>query len=377
MKVAAYICQGCGLGDRLDTAALASVAKKEGKVALVKEHEFLCNAEGVKLIRDDIANEAVTHVVIGACSRRAKTEAFGFTDVCVSRANLREGVIWSQPETDEARETTQEMAEDYIRMGCAEVKKMTLPAGDPAAITERRLLVVGGGVSGMTAALEASRAGYQVVLVEKSGALGGWAAKLHKRSPGKSPFAELQDTPVAEMVAAIEADANIKVYLNAVTSKTSGAPGRFEVEISTESGATSTEKIGAIVQATGFQLYDANKLPELGYGKSANVVDQAGLEALAKAANGGAIKRPSDGGEVKTVVFVQCAGQRDDTGQHLSYCSGSCCLTSVKQAMYFKDANPDIDTVVIYTDLRMPGNGEDFYRSGQTKGVIFTKGKVS
>ena len=182
---------------------------------------------------------------------------------------------------------------------------------------------------------------------------------------------------MAEMAAAIEADANIKVYLNAITSKTSGAPGRFEVEISTESGATATEKVGAIVQATGFTLYDANKLPELGYGKSANVVDQAGLEALAKAANGGPIKRPSDGGEVKSVVFVQCAGQRDETGKHLPYCSGSCCLTSVKQAMYFKDANPDIDTVVIYTDLRMPGNGEDFYRSGQNKGVTFTKGKVS
>lgn len=377
MKVAAYICQGCGLGERLDTAALASVAKKEGKVALVREHAFLCNAEGVKMIRDDIANEAVTHVMIGACSRRAKTEAFGFTDVAVSRANLREGVIWCQPETDEARETTQEMAEDYIRMGCAEVKKMTLPEGNPAAVTVRSVLVVGGGVSGMTAALEASKAGYKVVLVEKTGALGGWAAKLHKRSPGKSPYAEPQDTPVADMAAAIEADVNIKVYLNAITSKTSGSPGQFEIEISTESGSTTTEKVGAIVQATGFSLYDANNLPELGYGKSANVVDQAGLEALAKAANGGAIKRPSDGGEVKTVVFVQCAGQRDDTGKHLPYCSGSCCTTSVKQAMYFKDANPDIDTVVIYTDLRMPGNGEDFYRSGQNKGVTFTKGKVS
>lgn len=377
MKVAAYICQGCGLGDRLDTAALASVAKKEGKVALVREHEFLCNAEGVKMIRDDISNEAVTHVMIGACSRRAKTEAFGFTDVAVSRANLREGVIWCQPETDAARETTQEMAEDYIRMGCAEAKKMTLPQGNPAAVTERSVLVVGGGVSGMTAALEASKAGYKVVLVEKSGALGGWAAKLHKRSPGKSPYADPQDTPVADMAAAIAADANIKVYLNAITSQTGGSPGRFEVEISTESGATATEKVGAIVQATGFSLYDANNLPELGYGQSANVVDQAGLEALARAANGGAIKRPSDGGEVKTVVFVQCAGQRDDSGKHLPYCSGSCCTTSVKQAMYFKDANPDIDTVVIYTDLRMPGNGEDFYRSGQNKGVTFTKGKVS
>jgi quinone-modifying oxidoreductase subunit QmoB len=377
MKLAAYICQGCGLGERLNTAALAKVAQKEGKAALVKEHAFLCNAEGVKMIRDDIANEAVTHLVIGACSRRAKTEAFGFTDVAVSRANLREGVIWCQPDTDEAREFTQEMAEDYIRMGCAETKKMKLAEVNPAAATNRRVLVVGGGVSGMTAALEASKAGYQVVLVEKTGELGGWAAKLHKRIPAKSPFADPQETPVAELKAAIEADSNIKVYLNSLTSKTAGAPGRFNVDISQESGATVTENVGSIIQATGFSLYDANKLPELGYGKSANVVDQAGLEALAKAANGGAIKRPSDGGEVKTVVFVQCAGQRDASGTHLAYCSGSCCLTSVKQAMYFKDANPNIDTVVIYSDLRMPGNGEDFYRSGQNKGVIFTKGKVS
>jgi quinone-modifying oxidoreductase subunit QmoB len=80
---------------------------------------------------------------------------------------------------------------------------------------------------------------------------------------------------------------------------------------------------------------------------------------------------------VKSVVFVQCAGQRDPTGTHLSYCSGFCCNASIKQAMYFKDANPAVDTTIIYTDLRTPGNGEDFYRSAQEKGVIFTKGKVA
>ena len=110
-------------------------------------------------------------------------------------------------------------------------------------------------------------------------------------------------------------------------------------------------------------------------GGQANVVDQAGLEALAKAANGGPIKR-ADGKEVKSVVFVQCAGQRDTSGEHLNYCSGHCCATSIKQATYFKDANPDVDTTVLYTDLRMPGNNEDFYRSAQNKGVTFSKGKV-
>jgi len=89
------------------------------------------------------------------------------------------------------------------------------------------------------------------------------------------------------------------------------------------------------------------------------------------------IRRPSDGQPVKSVVFVQCAGQRDTTGKHLAFCSGHCCNTSIKQAMYFKDANPDVDTTIIYSDLRTPGNGEDFYRSAQEKGVIFTKGTVA
>ncbi|HNF89722.1 MAG TPA: FAD-dependent oxidoreductase, partial [Thiobacillaceae bacterium] len=305
--------------------------------------------------------------------------AFNFPTIAMSRGNLREGVIWIRPDTEEARETTQEMAEDYVRMACAEVKAMQVPPGNQKTGTVKTLLVVGGGMSGMTSALEASKAGYKVVLVEKTGALGGWAGKLHKRVPTREPFKAPEDNGVADMAARIEADSNIKVYLNATIAKTDGAPGRFKVEIAVESGAVAQEDIGAIIQATGFSLYDANKLPEFGYGKTPNVVDQAGLEALAKAAaaEGKPICRPSDGQPVKSVVFVQCAGQRDSSGKHLQYCSGFCCNTSIKQAMYFKDSNPDIDTVVLFTDLRTPGNGEDFYRAAQNKGVIFSKGVVS
>ncbi len=376
-KVAAYICKGCGLGDRLDTDALVNVAQKEGKVQLARSHDFLCSAEGIGLIKNDVASEGVTHIMIGACSRRAKTEAFYFPQNAVARANLREGVIWIRPDTEEARETTQEMAEDYIRMGCAEIKAMSAPAGNPNTGSSRALLVVGGGVSGMTAALEASRTGYPVVLVEKSGHLGGWAAKLWKRIPVHEPFKAPADTGVTDLVAQVQADPNIKVYLNATVAKTDGAPGRFEVQIATESGSVASEDIGAIIQATGAEPYDANKLPELGYGKSADVVDQAGLEALARAANGGPMLKPSNGRPVRSVAFVQCAGQRDASGQHLSYCSGYCCNASIKQAMYFKDNNPEIDTTILFTDLRTPGNGEDFYRSAQEKGVVFSKGKVA
>ncbi len=374
MKTAAYVCAGCGLGDAFDIGQLEKIAQKEGKMQVVRRHDFLCSDAGVRMIRDDIEKEGVTHVMIGACSRRAKTEAFHFPAVALSRANLREGVLWAVAEGAEHDEVRQEMADDYVRMGCAELKKMRVPAGNPNAAGSKRILVVGGGMAGLTAAIEAAETGYDVVVVEREAQLGGWAAELWKRVPFRAPHSEPQDTGLADLVDRVTAHPRIAVHLRSRLSETSGAPGRFAVRIAQESGSVTEDEVGAIIQATGFSTYDIARLPELGGGLP-NVVDQAGLEALAKAANGGPIRR-ADGREVTSVAFVQCAGQRDESGAHLPYCSGHCCATSIKQAMYFKDANPEVDAVVLYTDLRVPGMGEDFYRSAQRKGVVFTKARV-
>lgn len=377
VKTAAYVCTGCGIGDVLDAAQLAKVAKREGKMALVREHAMLCSDEGVASIRADIdGEEAVTHVMLAACSRRTKAEAFHFPDVAMARANLREGVLWVVAVGEAHDEVRQEMADDYVRMGCAELKKLKVPAGNPDRALARRLLVVGGGVAGMTAALEAADAGYEVVLVERESSLGGWAGRLWKRTPSKSPYAEPQETGVAELVRRIAAQPLVSVHLGSTVVATTGAPGRFAVTIAAQDGpATTQETVGAIVQASGSTPYDIAKLPELGGGSNPHVVDQAGLEALAIKAAGGPIRR-ADGKAVERVAFVQCAGQRDASGRHLSYCSGHCCATSIKQAMYFKDADPSVDAMVLYTDLRVPGMGEDFYRSAQAKGVTFTKGEA-
>ncbi|HED34304.1 MAG TPA: hydrogenase iron-sulfur subunit [Gammaproteobacteria bacterium] len=377
LLMGAYICKGCGIGDRLDCGQLEQTATRDGKAKFAKSHDFLCSAEGVAMIQADIDSGETNHVILGACSRRAKVEAFNFQNVTVSRANLREGVIWIRPDNDEANETTQEMADDYIRMACAESKFQKLPQGSGEQKLNKNILVVGGGISGMTAAIEASAAGYPATLVEKTGELGGVMGQLYKRVATTMPYAEPEDTTVADLIAKVDADPNITVHLNSTVTKTAGAPGRFDVDISTESGATSNVSIGAIVQTSGMKQFDANKLTEFAYDKSDNVITQLELEALAKAANGGPIKR-KDGKEVQSVVFVQCAGQRSDKEGYLPYCSGFCCTASIKQAMYFKDSNPDVDTVIMYDDLRTPGaGGEDFYRAGQKKGVIFTKSSVS
>jgi len=389
-KTGAYLCRGCGLGERLEVAALAELATADG-AAVVREHAMLCRGDGVAQITADIDREGLTHIVIGACSKRAKTEVFNFAEVggdgtgngtgngaapvAVARANLREGVIWTQPDALDARETTQEMAADYVRMALAEARHMRPPVASTERAENRRILVVGGGVSGMTAAVEAAAAGYQVLLVEKAGELGGWARRWHRRLPSAEPYCAPVANDIGELVARVEADEAISVHLNATVTRTSGAPGRFSVDITGAAG-TATENIGAIVQASGFRRYDASRLPEFAVGKTPDVVDQIELEALATAAGDGAIKRPSDGAEASSVVFVQCAGQRSAKPGHLPYCSGACCNISVKQALYFKARNPAADAHIIYTDLRVPGNGEDFYRAAQEAGVVFTNGTV-
>ncbi len=386
VKTGAYICKGCDLGNRLNTDQLEMIATREGRVAVAKTHDFLCGAEGVKMIQDDLDSGDTNRVVIAACSRRAKTDAFNFSGVPMSRVNLREGVIWVRPDEEEAQETTQEMAEDYVRMGCAEIKFMSPPKASEEQGTNRHVLVVGGGITGMTAAIEAARAGYQVSLIEKSAALGGTTGQ-YKRAPTRAPYADPEDTGVDALATMLEDDDKVTIYLNSFLSSSDGAPGRFDIEITdTSNDSTQTLSCGSIIQASGQTEFDANKLTEFSYADAPDVITQLEMEALAKAADGGAIKRPSDGKAVKNVVFVQCAGQRSDKAGHLSYCSGHCCNTSIKQAMYLKDnaekaaqgSSIDIQTTILFTDLRTPGaGGEDFYRSGQNKGVTFRKATVS
>ena len=120
----------------------------------------------------------------------------------MARANLREGVLWIVAEGAAHNEVRQEMADDYVRMGCAELKKMKVPAGNPDRGANKRILGVGGGVSGLTAAIESAETGYDIVVVEKARELGGWAAKLWKRVPFHEPYAEPQAPGIAELIAA-------------------------------------------------------------------------------------------------------------------------------------------------------------------------------
>ncbi len=363
-KTAVYICTGCGIGDALDTEQLSKVATDEGSVPICRNHNYLCSQEGVEFIKNDIDNEGANTLIIAACSHRVMYDAFNFENCIVDRVNIREQVVWCQKPGDE---DTQMMAEDYLRMAMAKVDNMELPEPyKPEEEISRDILVVGGGLTGMTSALDAAKAGHSVVLVEKESQLGGFQGRVQKVAT--FPYKGTEDNDLEALIQEVTQNEKIKVYTGAKVDKTVGGPGVFEATIS-QNGTTAEHRIGAIVLAAGWQPYDPKKLDEkLGFGASPNVITNVMFE---ESFNGGEISRPSDGKDVTNVAFLQCAGQRDP--DHLPYCSSVCCVTALKQALQIKAQNQDANVFVVYKEMRTPGQSEDLYRKAQEEGITFIR----
>jgi len=368
-KFGVYICKGCGIGEAVDIAKLRTRAALKGKVSadIIKEHTVLCSPEGLELIKNDI-KEGTNTIIIGACSPRVKYEEFDFPGTITERVNLREFVAWTQePMSTDA----QSLADDYMVMGIIKTQKGDLTEPNILQDLSKTILVIGGGISGLTSAIEAANAGYQVVLVEKEAELGGWGAKLYKQIPREYPYENLEEPIVFSKIKEVESNPNIKVYKSAMIEKTEGQPGLLDVTIR-KNGNSETMRVGAVIMAAGWKPYDASKLEHLGYGKP-NVITSIQMEEMAKK---GKIARPSDGKEAKKVAFIQCAGSRDPN--HLPYCSSFCCATSLKQAKYVREKNSDAVAMIFYKDIRTPGQTEIFYKNMQNDpGVLLTKAEVT
>lgn len=369
-KIGVYICSGCDIGKAMDCGKIADTLVEESSPALCKVNACLCSDEAIVEIKSDIQNEGLDKVLIGACSPRFLTDVFRFgADTVLDRVNLREQVAWTKEPNDEE---TQLLAQDYMRMGMAKINIMENPKPVIFDINET-IMVIGGGVSGLNSALASAKAGYSVVLTEKDNELGGFYRKLYKVTPGTAPYMDLTPNMCEELIAEVESNPMITVLKNCKIESTSGQPGMFDVTASINGDEKMTFQVGSIIQATGWIPYDPNKLGYLGYGKYKNVVTNVEMEELAKNDN---IKRPSDGSEVKNVVFVQCAGSRDK--DHLPYCSSICCMTSLKQAMYVREKYPDSNIFIVYKDMRTPAQYEMFYKRVQNEDNIFlTKGEIA
>lgn len=368
-RVGVYICKGCEIGDSLDIDKIIDVASAECGAAVCKAHDALCGPEEMEIIKSDIQNEGLNRVSVMACSGRMFPELFDFgKDVLVDRANIREQVAWSHEQNDE---DTQMLAEDVARVSVARLQngKPPVPFLED---TSRDILVVGGGMTGMTAARAASGAGYKVVLTEKEDQLGGWARRFSKVFPKNPPYTGLEDSDYLRLVEEVEDDPNITVHKSTIIEKTEGQPGMFSVTLKNGSGSSKL-RVGSIVLATGWRPYEPEKLMHLGYGCSPDIVTNVQMEEMVLK---GEIRRPSDGKGIESVAFIQCAGSRDQ--DHLPYCSAVCCRVSLKQAMYVREKYPDARIYVIYKDLRSPAQFELFFAGVQEDDAIFfTKGEIA
>jgi quinone-modifying oxidoreductase subunit QmoB len=428
-KYGVYICEGCGIGESLDVAALKDVAEEEGLTT--KTQPILCSPEGVEFLKNEIEG-GVNTLVLCACSRRVNYDIFRFDGCIIDRVNLREGVVWSHPRsefpalTEEEKEDednfdrVQMMAEDYLRMGMARVEKVDLPEPYKLEQFSKKILVIGGGVTGMSAALDAAAAGYEVTVVEKADQLGGAALNWRSQLPISDPFENLIPPVVAAKVAAVEANPNITVKTNTVVARLAGQPGEFtvtfkkpgekiefdvpyplpdEMKVDENGKELDAEKLhekyleynegrkdilqldpngelyGAVVLAAGWRPAEikGEAYDHLGYADNPDVVTNAEFETLAKA---GKVKRPSDGKEAKSIVFVQSPG-KDEDDSDFDYAGSVTSLVSLKQAKYVREDYDDGKAYVFYQHMRTPGLSENFYKSiQQDPGIFLTKGNV-
>ncbi|MCP4718695.1 MAG: CoB--CoM heterodisulfide reductase iron-sulfur subunit A family protein, partial [Desulfobacteraceae bacterium] len=394
----------CGIGETLDMEALVDVPDEEGVNCTT--HPFLCSKEGVELIQKDVDDGKVNAMVIGACSRRVNFDVFKFDNCIVERANLREGVVWphsreaypalteDQKDDEEHFDPIQMKAEDYIKMGMIRVEKVTLPEPYQTESFSKKILVLGGGVTGMAAALDAAKTGYEVTIVEKQAALGGYAAKLRSQMPVTEPFETLQAPVVDSMIQEIEGLSNIDVRTNTEVARIAGQPGELTVTFKTpgekipfdvpfplpeemlvdEKGKEldaetahakyleynegredilqldpNGELYGAVILAAGWRPaeLEGEEYAHLGV-DLADVVSNDEFEMIAAK---GKIVRPSDGKEAKNVVFIQSPGKEEDDAD-FEYCGSVTSMVALKQAKYVREDYSDGKAYVIYQHMR-------------------------
>jgi heterodisulfide reductase subunit A len=402
-RVGVFVCHcGLNIASTVDVQQVAEALRSYPGVVFATDYKYMCSDPGQALIRQVIDEHDLDGVVVAACSPAMHESTFRKTAVAaklnayrVEIANIREQVSWphqKEPEeaTRKAIETVRSLVEK-VRYD-EQLVSLTLPI-------VKRALVVGGGIAGLTAALEIADAGYPVVLVERSNRLGGRMAQLSRL------YLNFDDSEnlLKKRIEAVIHHPMIEVRTHAQVAGFEGYVGNFQVDISsrfggqtpegmdriestgvdpTSSGSTDPEladlrtyEIGAVVLATGFDLYPQENLPEYGGGRYPDVIDSLQFEAMLRT---GQIRRPSDGRVPQEVVWVQCAGSRDPN-LHCSYCSKICCMYVAKQASAYRQMVPQGQAYVFYIDIRSQGRGYDEFvqRAMEELGVVYLRGKVS
>jgi len=339
VRIGVYLCEcGPNIAGRIDLdavrdALLAEGGRYRGAELVVKRYGFLCSGPGKQFLTDEIRDNGLTHLVVGACSPRDHDSTF--MGVCAGTdlnpylyriVNIREHCAWV---IDDPSGATGQ-AVSYLLGGISRVLRQS-PLHERPLEVNPDVLVIGGGAAGMETSLALAGNGRRVVLVERGPAPGGCMGS-------SSAAAE-----------AVRRHPDIRILRESEVSKVIGFLGNFEVEVTRRDGPAETVAAGAIVLAIGSRTFEPTDDPDVSYGPDDDVVP---LEAMERLLAGGGEPLLRDGSPPRSVALVHCVGRGE-----LGYCSGSCCARALALAARLRAVRPDMEVVSVHRDLCLPGRG--------------------
>jgi heterodisulfide reductase subunit A len=358
-RIGVFVCD-CGLNIG-GVISVEQVAKTAGLLPQVVVSETIghgCSRESLEHIQDAISRLNLNRVVVGACSPRTHEGLFqetvrkaGLNKYLVEIANLRDQDTWVHRDRPVL---AAEKANELMHMAVSAVR-LARPLADLTLPMNKDVLVVGGGIAGMTASLRLADLGYKVHLVERSKELGGVAKKLRRTLEGEDVQAH-----VADLVKRTEGHDRIQVWKQSMVVDHSGMAGMFRTGIQVGPQMFYRElRHGITILATGAL---PNRPDEYLLGRHQAVTTQLDLGGLLA-------DNPEAAKAWQNVVMIQCVGSRVPENPN---CSRVCCQAAVKNALQIREQNPDAKIFVLYRDMRTPGFEEDYYRKAREQGVIFS-----
>jgi heterodisulfide reductase subunit A2 len=363
-RIGVYVCWcGTNIANLVDVETVSKEIQNLPNVVISKDYKYMCSDPGQDLIVQDIKEYKLNRVVVAACSPRMHEITFrkalekaGLNPYMFEMANIREHASWVH--TD--RKETTKKAKDLIAAAVARVQwheslEKRFVEVNPAT------LIIGAGISGISAALELANADKQVFLVEKSISIGGLVANIDLTYPYLNSAKQLIDYKIKTVMN----HSKINVFLNTEVKQVSGYVGNFETSINPD-GKEIKLNFGNVIVATGLKPFDAKKVTNYGYGKLPNVITSIEFEQVLK--SGVIITR--DGRVPKDIAIIHCVGSRNE--EYNPYCSRTCCMTALKFVNQIKSALPKANIYDIYSDMRAFGKGcEELYSITSRKNVMF------
>ena len=359
-KVGVFVCDcGFNIGGVVNTDAVVDYAAKLPGVAVSEMVGHGCSKESMTRIQEMIAEKQLNRVVLAGCSPRTHEIKFqetlrkaGLNKYLFEMANIRDQDSWVH--LDQPGEASKK-AKDLVRMAVSSVERKK-PLTDNTLPMNKDVLVIGGGVSGMSAALNLADDGYRVFLVERSSELGGLAAKIRRTLEGDQvgPF-------VQDLIEKVKANQNIQVLTDTVIADHAGMPGKFTTGVQRGPQMAYRQlQHGVTILATGAL---ANRPQEYLLGSNDAVVTQIDLDQLLE-------DDPEKIKSLNRVVMIQCVGSRVPENPN---CSRVCCQAAIKNSLRILDLNPEAKVFVLYRDMRTYGFQEDYFRQARERGVIFSR----